>query len=90
VTRYLKNRKDGWIFEWDAILAKNPNVFEVTEEEAYPERFIPAEAVEKVDNRRGRKRKEEEQLALWTDDIPEPPGYSNPELSAEASKGLPE
>ena len=90
MTRYLKNRKDGWIFEWDAILAKNPNVFEVTEEEAYPERFIPAEAVEKVEKRRGRKRKEEEQLALWTDDIPEPPGYSNPELSAEASKGLPE
>lgn len=90
MTRYLKNRKDGWIFEWDAILAKNPNVFEVTEEEAYPERFIPTEAVEKVEKRRGRKRKEEEQLALWTDDIPEPPGYNNPELNAEASKGLPE
>ena len=34
--RYLKSRKDGWIFEWDPILANNPSVYEVTEEEAYP------------------------------------------------------
>jgi hypothetical protein len=90
MTRYLRNRRDGWIFEWDAILARNPAVEEVTEQEAYPERFIPTEIVEKVEKRRGRKRKEEEQVTLWTDDIPEAPGYNNPELNAEASKGLPE
>jgi hypothetical protein len=88
--RYLRNRRDGWIFEWDGILAKNPNLDEVTEQEAYPERFIPTEIVEKVEKRRGRKRKEDEQVALWTDDIPEAPEYNNPELNAEASKGLPE
>lgn len=90
MTRYLKNRKDGWIFEWDEILAKNPNVVEVTEQEAYPERFIPTETIEKIAQRRGRKKQPTEQLTLWTDDIPEPPGYTNPELNAEASKGLPE
>lgn len=87
MTRYLKSRKDGWIFEWDPILEKNPLVYEVTEEEAYPERFIPVEAIAKVEAKRGRKKREP--LNLHTDDIPEELGYTNAELNAEASKGLP-
>lgn len=87
--RYLKSRKDGWIFEWDEILAKNPNLYEVTEEEAYPERFIPTEAiarVEEVAEKKGRKKREP--LSLATNDIPEEVQYINDELNAEASKGL--
>lgn len=90
MTRYLKGRRDGWIFEWDPILAKNPDVYEVTEEEAYPERFIPTEAmarVEAVAVKKGRKKRES--INLHTDDIPDAPGYSNSELNAEASRGLP-
>jgi hypothetical protein len=38
--KYLKNKTDGTIYEWDEILAANPKCEEVTEEEAYPERFL--------------------------------------------------
>ena len=85
--RYLKSRKDGWIFEWDPILANNPSVYEVTEEEAYPERFIPTAAIEAVAAKCGRKKREP--LNLFTDDIPGEPGYTNEALNAEASRGLP-
>lgn len=85
--RYLKSRKDGWIFEWDPILAKNPSLYEVTEEEAYPERFIPTAAIEAVAAKRTRKKREP--VNLFTADIPEEPGYTNDALNAEASRGLP-
>jgi len=85
--RYLKSRKDGWIFEWDPILAKNPHLYEVTEEEAYPERFIPVAAIEAIAAKRGRKKREP--VDLFTADIPEEPGYTNEALNAEASRGLP-
>ena len=34
MARWLKNIKDGEIYEWDEILAENPLTKEVTEEEA--------------------------------------------------------
>jgi len=83
--RYLRHRLDGWIYEWDAILAANPVCEEVSEEEAYPERFVKPEVVEKA--KRGRKRKGT--LDLSTDDIPEEPTYTPPELAADASRRLP-
>lgn len=86
-TRYLKSRKDGWIFEWDPILANNQHVYEVTEEEAFPERFIPVAAIEAVAAKRVRKKSEP--VDLFTADIPEEPGYTNEALNAEASRGLP-
>ena len=85
--RYLKSRKDGWIFEWDPILDKNPNLYEVTEQEAFPERFIPTEAVEAVVAKRGRKKREP--VDLFTADIPEEPTYTNQALNTEAARGLP-
>ena len=39
--RWLKNITDGEIYEWDEILADNPKTVEVTEEQAFPEKFIP-------------------------------------------------
>lgn len=81
--RYLRNKKDGFIYEWHPILAKHPLCEEVTEQEAYPERFAPAAVVEKA-KRRTKK------IDLTTDDIPEEPVYSSPELSADASRDLPE
>jgi len=80
--RYLRNKADGFIYEWHPILAKNPKCEEVTEEQAYPERFVTA-AVEKA-KRRAKK------ISLETDDIPEEPVYTSPELSADASRNLPE
>ena len=80
--RYLRNKNDGFIYEWNEILAKNVLCEEVTEEEAYPERFLTP-SVEKAKRRTKR-------LELSTDDIPEEPVYTSPELSADASRDLPE
>jgi hypothetical protein len=80
--RYLRNKVDGFIYEWNETLARHPKCEEVTEEEAYPERFATA-VVEKA-KRRAKK------LDLATDDIPEQPVYTSPELSADASRDLPE
>lgn len=80
--RYLRNKNDGFIYEWDEILSKNVLCEEVTEEEAYPERFLTP-SVEKAKRRTKR-------LELSTDDIPEEPVYTSPELSADASRDLPE
>jgi hypothetical protein len=80
--RYLRNKKDGFVYEWHPVLANNPLCEEVTEQEAFPERFVTP-AVEKA-KRRTKK------LDLGTDDIPEEPAYSSPELSADASRDLPE
>lgn len=85
--RYLKSRRDGWIFEWDPVLAKRPDLYELSEQEAFPERFIPVKAIAAVAAKRGRKPREP--LNLFTDDIPEEPGYTNEALNAEASRGLP-
>lgn len=81
--KYLRNKVDGFIYEWHPILAKNPKCEEVSEEEVFPERFAPPAVMEKA-KRRSRK------IVLETDDIPEEPVYTSPELSADASRNLPE
>ena len=79
---FIRVRKDGFIYPFSAQLAKNPACEVVTEREAYPERFATS-AVEKA-------RRRSKKLALETDDIPEAPVYTSPELSADASRNLPE
>lgn len=83
MTRYLKSRKDGWIFEWDEILAKNPACYEVSEQEAYPERFIPQEILEVAKT----KRKGRKAIDLSAPEEEQPP--TPPELAADAAKGWP-
>jgi hypothetical protein len=38
---YIRVKKDGTIYDWNRFLAENPECEVVTEEQAYPERFIP-------------------------------------------------
>lgn len=78
--RYLRD-ESGTIYEWNEILAENPACVEITEEEAFPEKFIPKK-------QKGRK----SGLTLETpaEEIPTEPVYQNEELNAEASRGLPE
>ena len=38
--RWLRNTKDGEIYGWNQILADNPLTEEVTEEQAFPEKFM--------------------------------------------------
>jgi len=81
MARYLKNINDGFIYDWNPILAENPACVEVSEEEAFPEKFIPK-------TQKGRKTG----LKLETpaEEIPVAPAVENEELNIEASKGLPE
>ena len=87
---YIRVRKDGFIYDYNPTLAKNPDCEVVPEEIAYPERFIPpaaAQRIEEVAKPAGRKKKGA--LDLSTTDIPEAPAYTPPELAEEASRGLP-
>ena len=77
MARFLRNKRDGFIYDWNPILAENPMCEEVTEEEAFPEKFVPKK-------QKGRK----SGLALETDEIPEEPVVVNEELNIEASRGL--
>ena len=85
---YLRNKKDGFIYGWNEILAKNPLCEPVTEEEAYPERFIKPEQVEKV--KKTRARRKTKALDLSTEDTQEEPNRVAPEIEADASRDLPE
>jgi hypothetical protein len=85
---YLRNKKDGFIYGWNEILAKNPLCEPVTEEEAYPERFVKPEQVEKV--KKTRARRKTKALDLSTEDTQEEPNWVAPEIEADASRDLPE
>jgi len=41
--RWLRNTIDGTIYGWNEILAENPKTEEVTEEQAFPEKFMTKE-----------------------------------------------
>lgn len=49
MTRWLRNRIDGTIYEWDRYIAENPKVEEVTEEQAFPHKFRPAGLVARME-----------------------------------------
>lgn len=76
--RWLRNIKDGEIYGWNEILAENPLTEEITEEQAFPEKFKPKKQAT-------RKAK----LNLATEEVPEEPAFSSEELDEEASKDLP-
>lgn len=83
--RYLRHKKDGFIYGWHPILAANELCEEISEQEAFPERFVPPHVtldVVKAKQRKGA-------LDLSTASIPEPPVYTPPELAADASRRLP-
>ena len=85
-SRWLKHTADGYIFGWAESLALHPELVEVSEEEAFPERFLAAEQVERVKSTRAARGTPP--LDLSTDDIPDGPMYNSPELEADASRGL--
>jgi hypothetical protein len=86
--KYLRNKVDGFIYEWHPILAKNPRCEEVTEEEAFPERFVKPAQVETV--KKTRVARKTKALDLSTDDFEEAFTYVSPEIEADASRNLPE
>lgn len=95
---WIRVRKDGFIYPYDEILARNPECEVVPEEVAFPEKFITPEvqaAIERhiapeaapVARTRGRPRKAA--LDLSTAVVTDPPVYTSPELAQDAAKGLP-
>jgi hypothetical protein len=80
--RYIRVKKDGFIYEYDETLAKNPSCEVIEEAEVLPEPEVVAVEVTK---RGGRKAA----LDLSTADIPEPRTHTAPELAAEAGKKWP-
>lgn len=85
---YIRVKKDGFIYPYNEILAKNPGCEVIPEEIAYPENFVQPEVVEKVKTTR-RKRKTNLSESLATESVDEAPEYSNPEIDADASRDLP-
>lgn len=85
-TMYIRVKKDGFIFDYNEILAKNPGCEVIPEEIAYPERFMPVEAPQRVAAVR---KKRGGALNLETADIPQEPVYTPPELAAEAARKMP-
>jgi hypothetical protein len=81
MARYLRNKRDGFIYDYTELLAENPMVEEVTEQEAFPEKFIPKKQTG---------RKTGLKLETPTEEIPVEPPVVNAELNADASRGLPE
>lgn len=91
---YIRVKKDGFLYDYNEILAKNPACEVITEQEAFPERFVPAHVADRVEvpevpEKPKRVVRRKAALDLTTADIPEAPPYTSPELAAEASKGLP-
>lgn len=88
---YIRVKKDGFIYEYNERMAVHPECEVVSEQEAYPERFVTPSVAEKIEEiakpKRGRKAKSGIDL---TTDIPEEPVYTDPELAAEAGLGWPE
>jgi hypothetical protein len=90
-TQYIRIKKDGFIYEYNERLAVHPDCEVISEQEAYPERFITPFVIDKINEitqpKRGRKPRKGLDLAT---DIPEEPVYTDPELAAEAAQGWPE
>ena len=85
---YIRVIKDGFIYEYNEILAKNIECEVIPEEIAYPENFAdPVQLDKAIANSRKRKYSVTDNLA--TKDVPVEPTYSNKEVNLDASKDLP-
>jgi len=87
---FIRVKADGFIYDFNPILAKNPECEVISEEVAYPERFIPPAVVQQIaEGDKPTVRKKRGTLDLTTAEIPEAPPYTPPELAEEAARGMP-
>lgn len=82
---YIRVKKDGFIYDYNQFLARNPECEVVSEEVLFPERFAPEHVIPEL----GKIRRSKAALDLSTAGISEPPVYTSPELAADASRRLP-
>ena len=74
--RWLRHTEDGFIYGWTEDLAKHPKLREVSEEEAFPEKFVPAETVTRITKGRAKPVKVEAPV------VPEKPLMNTEEILA--------
>lgn len=79
--RYLKSKKQGDVYIWHELYAKNEDLYEVTEQEAFPERFMPESA-------KARSSALADKLATSEVVIEKATTGTPPELAKDAAKGL--
>ena len=93
--RWLRNINDGFIYGWDHYMAQHPLVEEVTEEEAFPERFLQPAQVQRA---KATRVKNKVKLDLSTEDtvveeldaILSAAPVAAAGIAEDASRGLPE
>lgn len=73
--KYLRAKTNGMIFDWNEVLLNNPDIEEITEQDAYPERFAPVDL---------KTRTPVVDLTVNVETVA--PATAPPELLAEASK----
>jgi len=80
-TRYLKSKKDQTVYVWHELLVKHEELYEVTEQEAFPERFLP-------DSAKTRSSTLADKLDTPDRVIEGATTGTSPELAKDAAKGL--
>ena len=82
-TRFLRNKNDGTIYVWNEILSRNAACEEITEAQAWPERFI-------TENQKAQVAASSAPVNLSVDPVEtSPPASTSPELSEDAGRNLP-
>ena len=76
MTKFLRSKINGIIFDYVPRLAAMPEWETITEQEAYPERFAPVALAE---------RKPQVDITVPVE-VTAPPPFVSPELSADASR----
>lgn len=76
MARYLKSTQSGVVFSWNERLAAHPDTVEITEREAFPERFTDVKVKDRAPK---------VEIKVPTSAVEEAPQVS-PELLAEASR----
>lgn len=85
--RWLRNIADGTIYGWNEILAANPKCEEVTHEEAFPEQYVKPAAKKRISAaRKGKPPLVNEDTKPLDNEL----ANVLEDLSADASKGLPQ
>jgi hypothetical protein len=72
--RWLRHTEDGFLYGWTESLAKHPKLREVSDEEAFPEKYMPTETTARITKGRAKPVKVEAPV------VPEKPLMSTEEI----------
>jgi hypothetical protein len=88
-TQYIRVKKDGFIYEYNERLAVHPECEVISEQEAYPERFITPVVAEKIAVLVSTKRPTGRKGAKGAKGV-EPPVFDAVSLGLDLSTDIPE